>query len=72
MVLFHQIGNTLRRCCEQVPACECLPEDENSAILLPSPTEVQLPGTPEQPLHRTGLWVGIYLSIYLSIGGVVD
>uniref|UniRef100_A0A674PFY2 Cation/H+ exchanger protein 2 n=1 Tax=Takifugu rubripes TaxID=31033 RepID=A0A674PFY2_TAKRU len=47
----HQIGNTLRRCCEQVPECECLPEDDNSPILLPSPTEEQLLEQPQQLLY---------------------
>uniref|UniRef100_H3D3L0 Cation/H+ exchanger protein 2 n=1 Tax=Tetraodon nigroviridis TaxID=99883 RepID=H3D3L0_TETNG len=64
----HQIGNTLRRCCDQVPECECLPEEENTPILLPSPPEVQLPGLPEQPLHRTGLWHRFSTYVWLLLG----
>lgn len=57
-VVFLQIGNTLRRCCEQAPDCECNTEDDNSPVLLPSPTEVPLPELPGRPL-RTPYWVSL-------------
>lgn len=54
----HEIGNTLRRCCEQAPDCECNTEgmEDNSPVLLPSPTEVPIPELPGRPL-RTPYWV---------------
>ncbi|XP_011605474.2 low affinity vacuolar monovalent cation/H(+) antiporter-like [Takifugu rubripes] len=64
----HQIGNTLRRCCEQVPECECLPEDDNSPILLPSPTEEQLLEQPQQLLYRAGFWYRLPTYVWLLLG----
>lgn len=63
--MFLQIGNTLRRCCEQAPDCDCNVEgtEENSPVLLPSPTEVAVPEWPGRPL-RTPYWVIIMCEIY--------
>lgn len=57
--MFLQIGNTLGRCCEQAPDCECNIEEDNSPVLLPSPTEVPLPELPER-LLRTPYWVAFH------------
>lgn len=63
--MFLQIGNTLRRCCEQAPECDCNVEgtEENSPVLLPSPTEVAVPEWPGRPL-RTPYWVTVTCEIY--------
>ncbi|XP_026166999.1 putative cation exchanger C521.04c isoform X2 [Mastacembelus armatus] len=60
----HEIGNTLRRCCEQAPDCECNSDrlGDNSPLLLPSPTEV-----PVQPLH-TPYWHRFSTYVWLLLG----
>ncbi|XP_058500338.1 uncharacterized protein LOC131469437 isoform X2 [Solea solea] len=63
----HEIGNTLRRCCEQAPDCECNIDnvDENCPVLLPSPTEVM--EIPEQrPI--TPIWHRISTYVWLLLG----
>lgn len=56
----HEIGNTLRTCCEEAPDCECSVEtvEDSSSVLLPSATEGPAPTTPERPA-RTPYWVNI-------------
>lgn len=56
-----QVGNTLRRCCEQAPNCECNIDqvEENSPVLLPSSTEVLVPEMTGQPM-RTPYWVTLH------------
>lgn len=48
----------MRRCCEQAPDCECDLQEDDSPVLLPSPTdeEVPLSELPQQP-PRTPYWV---------------
>lgn len=54
----HKIGNTLRTCCERAPDCDCNIQgtEDNSPVLLPSPTEVPIPELPDRTL-RTPYWV---------------
>ncbi|KAI3371436.1 hypothetical protein L3Q82_024032, partial [Scortum barcoo] len=65
----HEIGNTLRRCCEQAPDCECNTDsmDDNSPVLLPSPTEVPIPELPGRPL-RTPYWHRFSTYVWLLLG----
>ncbi|TDH09911.1 hypothetical protein EPR50_G00090230 [Perca flavescens] len=67
----HEIGNTLRGCCEQAPDCECNIEgtEDNSPVLLPSPTEVPLPipELPGRPLH-TPYWHRFSTYVWLLLG----
>ncbi|XP_044049874.1 putative cation exchanger C521.04c isoform X2 [Siniperca chuatsi] len=65
----HEIGNTLRRCCEQAPDCECNIEgmEDNSPVLLPSPTEVPIPELPGRPL-RTPYWHRFSTYVWLLLG----
>lgn len=61
MVVSLQLGNTLRRCCEQAPDCDCNIDrvEENSPVLLPSPTEVMVPEMTDQPTS-TPYWVTLH------------
>ncbi|XP_067358063.1 uncharacterized protein [Channa argus] len=65
----HKIGNTLRRCCEHAPDCECNTnsEEENSPVLLPSPTEALVPEMPGQPQH-TPYWHRYSTYVWLLLG----
>ncbi|XP_030587738.1 low affinity vacuolar monovalent cation/H(+) antiporter-like [Archocentrus centrarchus] len=65
----HEVGNTLRRCCEHVPDCECSmeAEEDNSPFLLPSPTEVPVPEMSGQPL-RTTYWRRFATYVWLLLG----
>ncbi|XP_039990085.1 putative cation exchanger C521.04c isoform X2 [Xiphias gladius] len=65
----HEIGNTLRRCCEQAPDCECNidGEEDNSPVLLPSPTEVLVPQMPGRPL-RPPFWHRFSTYVWLLLG----
>ncbi|XP_055078399.1 uncharacterized protein LOC117372029 isoform X2 [Periophthalmus magnuspinnatus] len=64
----HQIGNTMRRCCRDVPHCNCFKEetDPDSTLLLPSPTEMPL----EEPQEnvQTSYWCRISTYIWLLLG----
>lgn len=63
-LVFYQIGNTLRRCCENVPHCDCISEEtDNSPLLLPIPIEQPLQGPPE-PEVRTPYWVSHHSQVY--------
>ncbi|XP_022610100.1 putative cation exchanger C521.04c isoform X1 [Seriola dumerili] len=65
----HEIGNTLRRCCEQAPDCECNIDgvDDNSPVLLPSPTEVPIEELPRRPAH-TPFWHRLSTYMWLLLG----
>uniref|UniRef100_A0A1A7WZP1 Cation exchanger C521.04c n=1 Tax=Iconisemion striatum TaxID=60296 RepID=A0A1A7WZP1_9TELE len=64
----HEIGNTLRRCCEEAPDCECsVTVEDNSPVLLPSPAEVPAPEAPERPL-RTPYWHRLSTYVWLLLG----
>uniref|UniRef100_A0A1A8EY58 Cation/H+ exchanger protein 2 n=2 Tax=Nothobranchius korthausae TaxID=1143690 RepID=A0A1A8EY58_9TELE len=64
----HEIGNTLRRCCEEAPDCECsVTVEDNSPVLLPSPAEVPAPEVPDQPL-RTPYWHRLSTYVWLLLG----
>ncbi|XP_068458910.1 uncharacterized protein [Clinocottus analis] len=65
----HEIGNTLRRCCEQAPDCECNIDgtEDNSPVLLPSPTEVLVPELPGRP-QRTPYWHRFSTYVWLLLG----
>ncbi|XP_018519616.1 LOW QUALITY PROTEIN: uncharacterized protein LOC108875290 [Lates calcarifer] len=65
----HEIGNTLRRCCEQAPDCECNIDgvEDNSPVLLPSPTECQSAEMPGRPL-RTPFWHRFSTYVWLLLG----
>ncbi|XP_034444234.1 low affinity vacuolar monovalent cation/H(+) antiporter-like isoform X1 [Hippoglossus hippoglossus] len=65
----HEIGNTLRSCCEQAPDCECNTDgvDENSPVLLPSTTEVPVPEIPGRP-HCTPFWRRFSTYVWLLLG----
>uniref|UniRef100_A0A669CAI1 Cation/H+ exchanger protein 2 n=1 Tax=Oreochromis niloticus TaxID=8128 RepID=A0A669CAI1_ORENI len=65
----HEMGNTLRRCCERAPYCECSmeAEEDNSPFLLPSPTEVPVPEMPDRPL-RTPYWCRFVTYVWLLLG----
>ncbi|XP_053174518.1 uncharacterized protein LOC128358308 [Scomber japonicus] len=65
----HEIGNTVRRCCEQMPDCDCTIEgmDDNSPVLLPSPTEVPVPEMPGRPV-RTPYWHRLSTYVWLLLG----
>ncbi|XP_028264496.1 putative cation exchanger C521.04c [Parambassis ranga] len=64
----HEIGNTLRRCCEQAPDCECNAEaEDNSPVLLPSPTEVPIPDIPGRPA-LTPYWRRFSTYVWLLLG----
>lgn len=58
LVEFLQIGNTLTRCCEQAPNCECGLREDASPVLLPSPTDEEEPlsDLPQQRPRRS-YWV---------------
>ncbi|XP_068169870.1 uncharacterized protein [Antennarius striatus] len=62
----HQVGNTLRRCCDLVPDCECNLED-TSPVLLPSPTEGAPPEFPGRSL-RTPYWHRFSTFVWLLLG----
>ncbi|XP_011474575.1 putative cation exchanger C521.04c [Oryzias latipes] len=69
----HEIGKTLRRCCEQAPDCECRVDldEDSSPVLLPSPTEIADPERPERPpcthyWHRPSTYVWLLLG-YLPL-----
>ncbi|XP_040894418.1 putative cation exchanger C521.04c [Toxotes jaculatrix] len=65
----HELGNTLRRCCEQAPDCECNIDwvEDNSPVLLPSPTEVPVPEMQGRPL-RTPFWRRFSTYVWLGLG----
>lgn len=64
----HEIGNTLRRCCENVPHCDCISEEtDNSPLLLPIPIEQPLQGPPE-PEVRTPYWCRFSTYVWLLLG----
>ncbi|XP_029010143.1 uncharacterized protein cax2 [Betta splendens] len=62
----HELGNTLRRCCEQAPRCECT-EEENSPALLPPPTEELLPEATGRPT-RAPYWRRLSTYVWLMLG----
>ncbi|XP_038155942.1 low affinity vacuolar monovalent cation/H(+) antiporter-like [Cyprinodon tularosa] len=65
----HEIGNTLRRCCEEAPDCECSMEtsEDSSPVLVHSVTEGPGPGMPEPPL-RTAYWHRLSTYVWLLLG----
>ncbi|KAM9807902.1 uncharacterized protein ACB057_005729 [Neosynchiropus ocellatus] len=64
----HEIGKTLRRCCERTPACECLREEEDhTSILLPPPTEPSFPEAPGRPAHSP-YWHRFSTYVWLLLG----
>ncbi|XP_037538736.1 low affinity vacuolar monovalent cation/H(+) antiporter [Nematolebias whitei] len=64
----HEIGGTLRRCCEEAPDCECSVEaGDDSPVLLPSPAEVPAPDRPVQP-QRTSYWRRFSTYVWLLLG----
>uniref|UniRef100_UPI0037E91B24 uncharacterized protein n=1 Tax=Semicossyphus pulcher TaxID=241346 RepID=UPI0037E91B24 len=65
----HEIGNTLRRCCEQAPDCDCNIEgsEDNSPVLLPSPTEGPLREFPAPP-RGTPYWRRFSTYVWLLLG----
>ncbi|XP_014325453.1 low affinity vacuolar monovalent cation/H(+) antiporter-like [Xiphophorus maculatus] len=65
----HEIGTTLRRCCEEAPDCECSVETvaDSSSVLLPSATEGPAPEVPERP-PRTPYWHRLSTYIWLLLG----
>lgn len=65
----HEIGNTLRRCCDEAPDCDCITEglDDHSPVLLPSPTEVPIVTTLEQPA-RAPYWRRFSTYLWLLLG----
>ncbi|KAK7896208.1 hypothetical protein WMY93_021533 [Mugilogobius chulae] len=64
----HQIGNTMRRCCRNVPHCNCIKEDTDpdTTFLLPSPTEIPLQEHPEHV--QTAYWCRVSTYIWLLLG----
>uniref|UniRef100_A0A667YE45 Cation/H+ exchanger protein 2 n=1 Tax=Myripristis murdjan TaxID=586833 RepID=A0A667YE45_9TELE len=65
----QEIGNTVRRCCERAPNCECTTETEDdvSPVLLPSPTEVPIPEMPGRPPHKP-YWHRFTTYVWLLLG----
>ncbi|KAM8891372.1 uncharacterized protein cax2 [Spinachia spinachia] len=65
----HEVGNPLRRCCEQAPDCECniRGTEDISPILLPSPTEGPIAALPGRPPH-TAYWHRFSTYIWLLLG----
>ncbi|XP_074533591.1 uncharacterized protein LOC141796402 [Halichoeres trimaculatus] len=66
----HELGNTLRRCCERAPDCECNTEgaeEDNSPVLLPSPTEISITEFPALP-QQTPYWHRISTYVWLLLG----
>ncbi|KAL6106936.1 uncharacterized protein ACO6RY_10686 [Pungitius sinensis] len=65
----HEVGNPMRRCCEQAPDCACNIDgtEDISPILLPSPTEVAIPERPGRPLH-TPYWHRFSTYVWLLLG----
>ncbi|KAJ4937602.1 hypothetical protein JOQ06_002235 [Pogonophryne albipinna] len=65
----HEIGKTLRICCEQAPDCECDLErtEDDSPVLLPSPTDGPVPELPGRPL-RTPYWHRFSTYVWLLLG----
>ncbi|RVE71998.1 hypothetical protein OJAV_G00057320 [Oryzias javanicus] len=65
----HEIGKTLRRCCEQAPDCECTVDldEDSSPVLLPSPTEISDPELLERP-QRTPYWHRLSTYVWLLLG----
>ncbi|PWA14183.1 hypothetical protein CCH79_00012359 [Gambusia affinis] len=65
----HEIGTTLRRCCEEAPDCECSVETvaDSSSVLLPSAAEGPAPEVPERP-PRTPYWHRLSTYIWLLLG----
>uniref|UniRef100_A0A3Q3G3D5 Cation/H+ exchanger protein 2 n=1 Tax=Labrus bergylta TaxID=56723 RepID=A0A3Q3G3D5_9LABR len=57
------------RCCEQAPDCECNVEeaDDNSPVLLPSPTEMPIPDFSGQP-QQTPYWHRFSTYAWLLLG----
>lgn len=55
---FPQIGNTLRRCCDRAANCECGSGEDDSPVLLPSPTDEEEPlSEVPQPRPSSSYWV---------------
>ncbi|XP_061899075.1 uncharacterized protein LOC133647038 isoform X2 [Entelurus aequoreus] len=67
--LVHEMGNAFRRCCEQMPDCECTGEwvEDNSPVLLPSPAESPDPEASEQPAHSY-YWCRFSTYVWLLLG----
>uniref|UniRef100_UPI003AAE55FD uncharacterized protein n=1 Tax=Centroberyx gerrardi TaxID=166262 RepID=UPI003AAE55FD len=65
----QEIGNTVRRCCERFPNCDCTIDsvEDASPILLPSPTEVPLPEMPDVS-PRTPYWHRVTTYVWLLLG----
>ncbi|XP_054892065.1 uncharacterized protein LOC129363798 [Poeciliopsis prolifica] len=65
----HEIGTTLRRCCEEAPDCECSVETvaDSSSVLLPSASEGPAPEMPERP-PRTPYWHRLSTYVWLLLG----
>ncbi|XP_054631687.1 uncharacterized protein LOC129181056 isoform X2 [Dunckerocampus dactyliophorus] len=65
----HKVGNKFWRCCEQMPDCDCTGEwvEDNSPVLLPSPTESPVPEASEQPAH-TRYWCRLSTYVWLLLG----
>lgn len=67
LVGFLQIGNTLRRCCDRAPNCECDLRADNCPVLLPSPTdEEELLSEPPQQRPPSLDWVTLAFSLTLT------
>uniref|UniRef100_A0A672YUQ6 Putative cation exchanger C521.04c n=1 Tax=Sphaeramia orbicularis TaxID=375764 RepID=A0A672YUQ6_9TELE len=64
----HEVLSGLR-CCNEAPDCDCITEglDDNSPVLLPSPTEIPIVTTLEQPA-RTPYWRRFSTYLWLLLG----
>ncbi|XP_061677540.1 uncharacterized protein LOC133501693 isoform X2 [Syngnathoides biaculeatus] len=68
--LVCQIGHTFRRCCEQMPDCECTLEwmEDSSPVLLPSPTESPVPEEASERQAPSGYWCRPSTYVWLLLG----
>ncbi|CAN9499179.1 unnamed protein product [Ophioblennius macclurei] len=65
----HEVGNTVRTCCEQAPDCDCNQDSmgDSSPVLLPSPTEVPVQEMTGRPV-RTPYWRRFSTYVWLPLG----
>ncbi|KAF7661057.1 hypothetical protein LDENG_00269100 [Lucifuga dentata] len=65
----QEIGNTVSRCCDRAPDCECTTQEveDGSPILLPSPTELPVAARPDRP-QRTPYWHRFSTYVWLLLG----
>lgn len=65
----HEIGNTLRRCCDRAPNCECGSGEDDCPVLLPSPTDEEEPLS-ELPQRRPSgsYWRRFSTYLWLLLG----